>query len=394
MMKTNHLIKKADTCIMPTYNRFPIVFDHGKGCVLTDNEGKDYLDFVGGIAVNALGYADEGLIRTISEQAAKLLHVSNLYWTEPQIHAAEKMTELSGMDKVFFCNSGAEANEGAMKLARIYAKHEKSPEAVQIIAMNHSFHGRTYAAITATGQPKYQKDLDPLMPEIIHVPFNDFDALKNAVSSQTCAILLEPVQGEGGIHPAEQDYLSQVRQLCDDENIVLIFDEVQSGIGRTGCFFAYQHYGLKPDIVCFAKGVAGGIPMGGICACDHVAEYFVPGTHASTFGGNPLAASAANYVLSKIGDPLFLDEVQSKGKYLKEKLLQLKEKHACITDVRGLGLMQGIELDRSAASVIENAMEKGVLLAGAGPNVIRFVPPLIVTGGEIDRMIEVLDDCL
>ena len=287
-MNTQEYINRGNQVIMPTYSRFPIVFDHGDGCILTDIEGKQYIDCVGGIAVNCLGYNHAGLNQVIEKQIHKMLHVSNLYWNVPMITAAEKLVKVSGSDKAFFCNSGAEANEAAMKLARIYSKLYKSKDATEIIAMQDSFHGRTYAAITATGQAKYQKNLDPLVPDITHVPFNDFEALEKAVDKYNCAaILLEPIQGEGGIYPADQEYLKKVRKLCDDQNIVLIFDEVQCGIGRTGKFFAYQHYGIKPDVVAFAKGIAGGIPMGGILACDRVAQVFTPGTHASTFGANP-----------------------------------------------------------------------------------------------------------
>ena len=393
-MKSQHIMERGSAVIMPTYARFPIVFDHGEGCELTDADGKTYLDFTAGIAVNCLGYHHPALTAALSDQAKKMLHVSNLYWHEPMVQAAEKLTRLSGLDQVFMCNSGAEANEAAMKLARIYAKHEKAKEAVEIIAMDHSFHGRTYAAITATGQPKYQKDLDPLMPAIRHVPFNDIDALKAAVSPRTAAILLEPIQGEGGIHPADPDYLSAVRALCDAQNIVLIFDEVQCGIGRTGTFFAYQGYGIKPDIVCFAKGVAGGVPMGGIIASEQVSRYFVPGTHASTFGAGPLATAAANVVLDIVGDPKFLDEVKHKGDTLRERLLALKAKGDVITDVRGLGLMQGIELTCEAGPVVNRAMDNGLLLVGAGKNVIRFVPPLIISEADIDRGVAILEQSL
>ncbi|MEG0379695.1 MAG: aminotransferase class III-fold pyridoxal phosphate-dependent enzyme, partial [Eubacterium sp.] len=279
-------VERAEKVIMKTYSRFPIAFESGNGCMLKDSNGKEYLDFVAGIAVDCLGHNNKGLNQAIADQCEKIMHVSNLYFTEPQVEAAEILVEASGLNKVFFCNSGAEANEAALKLARIFGKKYKSEDAVEIIAMDHSFHGRTYGAISATGQPKYQKDLDPLLPGIKHVPFNDLEALKSVVSNKTCAILLEPIQGEGGIYPADDTYMQAVRKICDAENIVLIFDEVQSGIGRTGKFFAYQHYHLKPDIVCMAKGIAGGFPMGGIIASDRVAQVFVPGTHASTFGGN------------------------------------------------------------------------------------------------------------
>ncbi|MEG0811298.1 MAG: acetylornithine transaminase [Eubacterium sp.] len=388
------LLKRADKVIMPTYSRFNIAFESGNGCVLKDTNGKEYLDFVAGIAVDCLGHNHPGLNKAIADQCQKIMHVSNLYYTEPQIETAEVLVKASGLDKVFFCNSGAEANEAAMKLARIYAKHFKSKDAVEIIAMDHSFHGRTYGAISATGQPKYQKDLEPLLPGIKHIPFNNLEALKETISDKTCAILLEPIQGEGGIYPADYDYLQAVRKICDDEKIVLIFDEVQSGIGRSGKFFAYQHYNLKPDIVCMAKGIAGGFPMGGIIACDEVAQVFVPGTHASTFGGNPLATAASHYVLNTISDPKFLATVAEKGDYLMAKLNALKADHPNLIDVRGKGLMVGAALSTPTGEVVAKAMDKGLLLVGAGNDAVRFVPPLIVTKDEINKAVEIFAECL
>lgn len=394
-MNTQEYINRGNQVIMPTYSRFPIVFDHGDGCILTDIEGKQYIDCVGGIAVNCLGYNHAGLNQVIEKQIHKMLHVSNLYWNVPMITAAEKLVKLSGLDKAFFCNSGAEANEAAMKLARIYSKLYKSKDATEIIAMQDSFHGRTYAAITATGQAKYQKNLDPLVPDITHVPFNDFEALEKAVDKYNCAaILLEPIQGEGGIYPADQEYLKKVRKLCDDQNIVLIFDEVQCGIGRTGKFFAYQHYGIKPDVVAFAKGIAGGIPMGGILACDRVAQVFTPGTHASTFGANPLATSAANYVLDTVGDPEFLKDVSEKSQYFAQKLSELKDVNPHIKDIRGKGLMIGVEIDEDVSSVINQCIQSGLLVCGAGHSTVRFVPPLIIGKEEIDKVVQIFAESL
>ena len=391
---TQSLIERAQKVIMPTYSRYPIALESGDGSYLTDVNGKKYLDFVAGIAVDCLGHNNPGLKAAIAEQCGKIMHVSNLYWTEPQVEAAELLVKASGLDKVFFCNSGAEANEAALKMARLYAKQFKSTEAVEIIAMEHSFHGRTYGAISATGQPKYQKGLEPLLPGILHVPFNDLDALKAAVSPKTCAILMEPIQGEGGIYPADPNYIKAVRKLCDDENILLIFDEVQSGIGRSGKFFAYQHYGIKPDIVCMAKGIAGGFPMGGIVATDKASQVFVPGTHASTFGGNPLAAAASRYVLKTITADGFLDEVAEKGNYLRKKLEALQAKHANIEEVRGMGLMLGVALSTPVGDVIQRAMDQGLLLVGAGGVAVRFVPPLTVSKEEIDKAVEIFDQSL
>ncbi len=388
------MIKRGNAVIMATYNRFPIVFKEGKACYLKDDQGKEYLDFVAGIAVDCLGHSHPGLIAAMKDQMDQLFHVSNLYWTQPGIELAEKLVLSSGLDKVFFCNSGAEACEAALKLCRIYGKINKSQEAVEIIAMDQSFHGRTYAAITATGQKQYQRNLEPLMPEIYHVPFNDIEALKNRVSEKTCGIILEPIQGEGGIYPADQTYLREVRALCDEKNIVLIFDEVQCGIGRTGKFFAYQQYGVVPDVVMMAKGLGGGVPIGGIIANDKVAKAFIPGTHASTFGGNPLVTSAAKYVVDTITGPGFLVEVEEKGAYLKEKLIALKTKNPRIKEVRGMGLMVGVQIDGSVIDTIKKAMDLGLLLVGAGQAAIRFVPPLIVTYEEIDQALDIFEKAL
>jgi predicted acetylornithine/succinylornithine family transaminase len=386
--------EQGNKVIMETYKRFPIEFVSGKGCVLTDSEGKKYLDFVAGIAVNSLGHCHPGFTEAVKKQLDTLVHVSNLYWTKQGIALAEALVKYSGLDQVFFCNSGAEACEAALKLCRIYAKLYKSPDAVEIIAMDQSFHGRTYAAITATGQKKYQKNLEPLMPGISHVPFNDIEALKKQITPNTCGIILEAIQGEGGINPADPAYLKEVREICDRENIVLIFDEVQTGIGRTGQLFAYQNYGITPDVVTMAKGLGGGLPIGGIIAKEKFAKAFTPGTHASTFGGNPLVCAAGNYVIESLMSDGFLADVQKKGDYLKAKLTALKEKHTCIKDVRGMGLMIGVEVDQAPGEIVAKAMAKGLLLVGAGDSAIRFVPPLVVTEAEIDQAVEIFEKAL
>ena len=388
------LITRANNVIMETYKRFPLVFDKGQGCVLTDIKGKEYLDFMGGIAVNSLGYADPGLMKAMKEQMEKLVHVSNLYWTKPGIELAELLTKASGLDKVFFCNSGTEACEAALKLCRIYGKLKKSPAAVEIIAMDQSFHGRTYGAITATGQKKYQKNLEPLLPEVYHVPYNDIEALKAQITEKTCGILLEPIQGEGGIHPADPEYLKAVRKICDQENIVLVFDEVQTGIGRSGKLFAYQQYGVVPDVVTMAKGLGGGVPIGGIIANNHVAEVFTPGTHAATFGGNPFVCATAKYVIETLTAPGFLESVEEKGDYLKTKLEALKKDHASVKEVRGMGLMIGVEVDTDLSEIVAKAMDKGLLIITAGTNAIRFVPPLVVTKEQIDQAVAIFAECL
>jgi len=387
---SNDLINTGMNYVMNTYNRFPLVLHRGEGCYVYDAEGNKYLDFVAGIAVNTLGYGHDKLVSAVAEQASKLLHTSNLYWTQPQITLAEKLIKHSDFDKVFYCNSGAEAVEGALKLARKYAsKHH--PERFEIICMKNSFHGRTFAAITATGQTKFQKGLAPLLPGITHVEFNNINALESAVNCKTCAVLLEPVQGEGGIHPADSEYLNQVREICDSNDIVLIFDEIQSGAGRTGSFYAFEQYGCVPDVVTLAKGIASGVPMGIILAKDKYADAFSPGDHASTFGGNPLAAAAANVVVNELYDNGLLEHVKTVGTYLNGKLEALRaEMPETILDVRGFGLMQGIELACMAAPVINKCIESCLLLINAGTKVVRFVPPLIVTESEIDQMIETL----
>lgn len=393
MNKTSELAARGQQVIMNTYNRFPIAFDYGKGMYIWDKDGRKYLDFVAGIAVNSLGYAHEGLTKVISEQAGKLIHVSNLYYTEPQVELAEKICKNSGFDKVFFCNSGAESIEAALKICRKYAAMT-GKAGRDIITMEHSFHGRTYGAISATGQPKYQKDLDPLLPNIKHVPFNDIQALKEAADNNTCGILLEPIQGEGGIYPAKAEYLQQVRKLCDKKDIVLIYDEIQCGVGRTGDLFAYQSFGVQPDAAVFAKGLAGGVPIGALMATDKLAKAFKPGDHASTFGGNPLAAAAGNVVMDELFEKGLLENVKRQGEYLSQKLMKLKEKYDIIVDVRGIGLMQGMEFSVPVAEIIKDCIEKGLLLVGSGTNVIRFVPALIVSEKEIDEAMDILSKAI
>lgn len=390
---TQSFIDKAEEDIIHVYNRYPIVLDHGKGCYLYDKEGKKYLDFVAGISVNALGYADKGLTDTITAQCEKLMHVSNLYWTEPLAEAAKRLTEATGMDQVFFGNSGAEAVEAALKLARISAKLNKSREATEIISMNSSFHGRTYAAITVTGQEHYHENLEPLLPDVKYVDFNDWEGLKAAVTPKTCAILLEPVQGEGGIIPADPEYLKNVRRLCDDENIILILDEVQCGAGRTGKFLAAHNYGIQGDIVCMAKGIGAGFPIGACLANNKTAAAFTPGTHGSTFGGNALACAVSAYVLSRTTRPEFLKHVEVTGNYLKDQLKELqKEFPQLVTDVRGLGLICGMQLSSeiTAGDFVNRAIDEGLLLVSAAKNTLRFVPALNITETEIDEAVSIL----
>ena len=379
--------------VMHTYSRFPVVLESGEGVYVTDENGKTYLDFVAGIAVNSLGSNNEKLCKAIAEQAKNLIHVSNLYWTKPQISLAKKLVENSCFSKVFFCNSGAESIEAALKLSRKYAV-KKGYERHEIITMVNSFHGRTFGAVSATGQPKYQKGLSPLLPGVSHVPFNDFQALKAAVTNKTCAIVIEPLQGEGGIHPADKEYLKQVRALCDENDIVLIFDEIQCGVGRLGTLFAYETFGVEPDIAVFAKGLAGGVPIGAMMANEKVVVGFEPGDHASTFGGNSLATAAGNVVMDELLENNLLANVKEMGAYLTESLLKLKEKHSVIVDARGIGLMQGIELSIPVGDIVNKCIANGLLLVNAGTNIIRFVPALIVSKKDIDKCMEILDNVL
>jgi len=393
MNKTQELAERGSRVVMNTYSRFPIAFDHGKGMYVWDMDGKKYLDFVAGIAVNSLGHANDRLCEKISEQCRKLMHVSNLYYTEPQIELAEALCAHSCFDKVFYCNSGAETIESALKICRKYATMKNKPGR-DIICMEKSFHGRTYGAVTATGQDKYHKGLNPMLPGIKHVPFNDFEALEKAVDENTCGILMEPIQGEGGIIPAKKEYLQNVRALCDKKDIALIFDEVQCGVGRTGELFAYQIFGVEPDGACFAKGLAGGIPIGAFMAKDKLAEAFKPGDHASTFGGNPFATSAGTVVMDMLFNGGLLENVKKQGALLAEGLKTLKDKYAIVKDVRGIGLMQGMELNIPAGPVIADCIENGLLLVGAGADVIRFVPALIVTESEINEAMDKLGKAL
>lgn len=380
--------------VMNTYGRFPMTLVKGEGTKVWDNDGNIYLDFVAGIAVNALGYSYPSVVATIKEQAETLIHCSNLYWNENQIELAKMIALNSFGDEVFFANSGAEANEGAIKLARKYASLKYGDERYKIISAKNSFHGRTFGALTATGQMKYHKGFGPLLQGFKYVPYNDIDALKNAIDDEVCAIMLEVIQGEGGIHEGKPDYLKAVRDICDKNDILLIIDEVQTGIGRTGKLFAYQHYGIEPDIMTLAKALGGGIPIGAVVAKKEV-SVFKPGDHASTFGGNPLACASGIAVMKEITKDGFLEEVAEKGKYFKKGLEGLKAKHNVIKEVRGKGLMVGLELALDDANgIVLNAMKKGLLINCINHNVLRFVPPLIITKDDIDTAIIILDDVL
>lgn len=394
MLTDEQIFAKDKDDYMPVFARYNIVLDHGDGPYLYDTNGKKYIDYLAGIAVNVVGHNYKPLVDAISRQAAKMIHCSNLYYTEVQVEAAEKLKKLSGMDKVFFGNSGAEANEGAIKLARKYAT-DIDPEKIQIISALHSFHGRTIATLTATGQDHYHHGFGPLPEGFDYVSFNDIEALEAKMSDKTCAVMLEAIQGEGGVHVPDEDYLPKVRALCDKYNAVLIFDEVQCGMGRTGTFFGCQQFGVKPDIVTLAKGLAGGVPIGAFLATDKVASAFHPGDHGSTFGGNPLACAAACVVLDALTKDNLMKNAVEVGAYLKEKFNAYKEKYpTLIKDVRGRGLILGMELSRPGREIANECLDYGAIINCTAGNVLRFVPPLNITKAHVDELIAILDKVL
>jgi len=396
MKNENEIITRDTASYLPVFSRYPIVLDHGDGSYVWDVNGRKYLDALGGIAVNVLGHNYAPLVDAIAEQAKRLIHVSNLYYTEAQADAAAKLSHLTAGGKVFFGNSGAEANEGAIKAARKYG-HTIRLEKSQIITALGSFHGRTLATLTATGQEKFHKGFDPLPRGFDYVPYNDIPALEALMSENTAAVMLEPIQGEGGVRMPADGYLKAVRALCDKYNALLIFDEIQTGMGRTGAFYAYEAQGTQPDIVTLAKGLAGGVPIGAFIVTEQVAAVFHAGDHGSTFGGNPLACAAANVVLATIADEAFLHEVQSVGAYFKEALRGLQTKYpAHITEVRGTGLILGMEMQRNedASAIARRMLEQGVIINCTAGNVLRFIPPLIFTKNEVDELIAVLDRCI
>jgi acetylornithine aminotransferase len=391
---SQHLMNTADKVIAKTYKRFPIVITKGKGCSLWDTEGKKYIDFVSGIAVCNLGHAHPKISEALSKQADILLHVSNLYYTEPQVELACKLTENSFADRVFFCNSGAEANEAAIKLARKYFKDKGEKERYRIVTMEKSFHGRTMATLSATGQDKIRKGFEPILEGFDYIPFNDIDALQKSIGSSTCAVLLEPIQGEGGVRCPDPDYLKAVRRLCDETEVLLIFDEIQTGMGRTGKFFAYEHFGIEPDIMTLAKALANGLPIGAMLAREEIAEAFGQGTHASTFGGTPIITAASIQVVKVLLEENLIHHCAKMGAYFKEKLSGLKAKHESIVDVRGMGLLLGMKLKIEGDTIVNSCMEKGFLINCIQGNILRFIPPLIVEKEEIDALVVCLDEIL
>lgn len=386
----NNMIQKGQQYIMGTYSQAPIVIEKGEGVYLTDNTGKKYIDMVSGIAVNSLGYRHPAIVKAIQEQAETLIHISNLYWNIPQIELAEKLCKASGLGKAFFCNSGAEANESAIKLARKYGDGRST-----IISMIQSFHGRTLGALKATGQTKYQNGFAPLPEGFKYTEANNIEMLDQMIDDDTCAIMLEVIQGEAGIIALDEAYLKHVESICQQKDILFIVDEVQTGMGRTGYAFAHQKFDLHPDIVTMAKAIAGGVPMGAMLAKDRVAAAFNPGDHASTFGGNPLAAHTACAVADIIFDDTFLAQVQEKGEYFAKRLAECVDGEK-VLEVRGRGLMLGLLLDDSVkpGDIVSAAAESGLLICTAGKQVLRFVPPLVISKDEIDEAIEILKKVL
>jgi acetylornithine aminotransferase len=393
-MNSEQWIAKGDRYIMKTYGRYPIVPVRGEGCVLWDADGRRYLDFLAGVAVNNLGHCHPKVVRAIQEQAATLIHCSNYYHIPQQIELAELLCSRSFADRAFFCNSGAEANEAAIKLARKYSRDKFGPERYEIITAAESFHGRTMATVSATGQEKVQRFFDPLLHGFKHVPFNDAAAIAAAVTPNTCAVMLEPIQGEGGINVPAADYLRQVREICDRHGLLLILDEVQTGLGRTGKLFAYEHFGIAPDIMTLAKALAGGAPIGTMLAKEEYAAAFTPGTHGSTFGGNPLMTTAALAAVRTLLEDGLLDQAVATGDYLLAALKALGRRYPFVTEVRGIGLMIGMGLAIPAGDIVKMGHERGVLLNVTHDTVLRFVPPLTVSEAEIDEMIGILDGIL
>ncbi len=393
-MTTHELINNSERYIMGTYSRLPVVLVKGEGAYVWDSDGKRYLDFLAGIAVCALGHSNPLVSEAISKQAGTLMHVSNIYHIEPQIRLAGLLVENSFADKVFFCNSGAEANEAAIKLARKYAHEHMDKGRCRIVSMKNSFHGRTLATVTATGQERFQKGFDPLPDGFGYVPFDDLISLEKAVTDDVCAVMLEAIQGEGGVKVPSEGYLEGVRKICDDKGVLLILDEVQTGMGRTGDLFAYESSGVAPDIMTLAKALGNGFPVGAMLATDRVAASFTPGSHASTFGGNPLAMSAGLAVMDALLNRGVLDNGRAMGIYFQEKLENLKKEFSFVREVRGKGLMIGVELSIEGADIVKGCMERGLLLNCTCGNVLRFVPPLIITKGDIDHAVDILEEVM
>lgn len=393
-MNSAEYMEEAEKVLLHTYNRFKVVLDKGDGVNLYDIDGKEYLDFAAGIAVFALGYNDKKYNDALKAQIDKLIHTSNLFYNVPAIEAAKKIVKATGLDRVFFTNSGTEAIEGAIKLARKYAYLKDNKTDHEIIAMEHSFHGRSLGALSVTGNEHYQEPFKPLIGGIKFAKFNDIESVKALINEKTCAIIFEPVQGEGGIYPATEEFMKEVRRLCDEKDIVMICDEIQCGMGRTGKMFAYEHYGVKPDIVTSAKALGCGVPVGAFIAKEEVAKAMVPGDHGTTYGGNPLATAAINIVFDLFEEYKILDNVNEVSKYLEEKLDELVSKHENVIARRGKGLMQGLVLTTPVGEVVKKCISNGLFVISAGSNVLRMVPPLIIKKEDVDKMIDILDKSL
>lgn len=393
-MDKKNIIEETEKYYLPVFGRYPMVMELGQGCRVWDNEANEYVDAFAGIAVNSLGYNHPVLVKAISEQASKLMHCSNLYYTEIQAKALRVVAEATGMDRIFFANCGAEGNEGAMKLARKYGV-SKAPTKYKIISADESFHGRTFDTLAATGHDYYHVGYGPLSPGHVLVPYGDIKALEAQMDDDVCAVLLEPIQGEGGVHVPPDEYLQQVRALCDKHDALLIFDEVQTGVARTGKWFAYMHSGVKPDILTFAKGIGGGFPVAGFAVPERLAHVFKPGDHGGTFGGNPLACAAVYATLTTIKSEGLVDKVAEKGEYFKNELRKLQEKYPDkVTDVRGCGLMLGMEVAGEGKPIVESCLANNVIVNCTAGNVIRIVPPLIISKEEIDIVVAALDKAL
>jgi len=388
----SNTISKADTFMFNTYKRLPITLVKGDGCRVWDEKGNEYIDFVGGIAVCALGHSSPIVSKALYEQSTKLVHVSNLFYTQPQTELAQILVENSFADRVFFCNSGAEANEAAIKLARRYSKEKFGPERYAIITMENSFHGRTMATLSATGQEKIRIGFEPFLEDFRYVPFNDLDSLSAAIDRSVCAIMLEPIQGEGGVVVPDGDYLKGVKEICKKHELLLILDEVQAGMGRTGRLFSYQHFGIIPDIMTLAKALGNGLPIGAMLATEELADAFGPGSHATTFGGTPLITAGALAVVKSLLNDGWIENARTMGDYFKNQLTYLQQKYSTIRDIKGLGLILGVLLDRDGADIVNACMKKGFLINCVQGKILRFVPPLIITKKEIDLLINCLDE--
>lgn len=394
MMNTNNIIEEAEANLIHTYNRYKIALDRGEGVKLYDVEGKEYLDFASGIAVFALGYNNKEYNDALKAQIDKVIHVSNLFYTEPLSQAAAKIVKASGMDKVFFTNSGTEAIEGAIKLAKKYAYLKDGSTDHEIIAMEHSFHGRSMGALSVTGNKKYQEAFGPLIPGIKFAKYNDLDSVKAQITDKTCAIIFETVQGEGGVYPGMEEFVCGVRKLCDEKGILLILDEIQCGMGRTGKMFAYEHYGIKPDVMTTAKALGCGVPVGAFLATEEVAKALVPGDHGTTYGGNPFACAAVSKVLDIFEQDKILENVNKVSAYLRGKLEELAEQTNTIKEIRGKGLLLGLELTVPVADVIAKCHEKGLIVISASGNVLRLVPPLVITEDDADMAVDIIKQAL